>query len=139
MNLLIAVYLELFTNRTSESKRRTLLEQCLSHPKTQYGRCVYAMDNDVCDQQVVTMQFSDGATATMTMIATTRDTCERKTLVYGTRGQLVWDDARDDHSIEHFDFLTNQSRLVWLALSLTGSKLSMFKNFSKNAATNRPH
>ena len=32
-----------------------------------YGRCVYFCDNDVVDQQVVTMQFPGGISASLTM------------------------------------------------------------------------
>jgi predicted dehydrogenase len=34
---------------------------------TNYGRCVYLMDNDVVDNQVVSFAFEDGASGTLTM------------------------------------------------------------------------
>lgn len=103
---------DLFTEKTSEAERRDLLERCLAHPRTLYGRCVYSLDNDVCDNQVVAMQFDDESTATMTMIATSKDTCARKTKVYGTKGQLDWDDSSDLHAIEHYDFLTGKTNHI---------------------------
>ncbi|KAK8746114.1 hypothetical protein OTU49_017260 [Cherax quadricarinatus] len=74
-----------------------------------YGKCVYDTDNDVCDNQVVNFEFSDGATATLTMIAFTKNLCARKTEVYGTRGQLVWDESLG-HTVQHFDFLSRVSK-----------------------------
>lgn len=102
---------DLFTKKT-EIERRDLLEKCLKHEQTNYGRCVYKMDNDVCDNQVLNLQFADRSTATMTMIATTKDICARKTKVYGTKGQLDWDDARNDNTIEHYDFLTGKTNVI---------------------------
>ncbi|KAK3872094.1 hypothetical protein Pcinc_022815 [Petrolisthes cinctipes] len=75
-----------------------------------YGKCVYESDNDVCDNQVVNFEFSDGATATLTMIAFTKNLCTRKAEVYGTRGQLVWDEARGGH-VDHYDFLTRTTKI----------------------------
>ena len=92
--------------------KRDLVEKCLSHAKTSYGRCVYQMDNDVCDHQVVNMQFEDSATATLTMIAFSGDLCQRKTKVYGTKGELEWDDAKSSTQISHYDFLTRKTSLI---------------------------
>ena len=49
-----------------------------------YGICLYECDNDVCDHQVVNVEFCSGATATMTMVATTKRFCKRETKVYGS-------------------------------------------------------
>ena len=103
---------DLFTEKTSESTRRSLLERCLAHPNSQYGRCVYSLDNDVYDNQIVAMEFNDGSTATMTMIATSKDTCARKTKIYGTRGQLDWDDSSETKVIEHYDFLSEKTSYI---------------------------
>lgn len=99
--------------KKSIAEKLELLEQCLSHEKTQYGRCVYKMsDNDVCDNQIVNLQFDDGSTASMTMIAFTKDICTRKTKIYGTRGMLEWDDATLCNKIVHTDFLKNESEII---------------------------
>jgi predicted dehydrogenase len=72
-----------------------------------YGRCVYACDNDVVDNQVVDMLFDGGRTASFTMTAFNR-AAERKTRLFGTRGELYG----DGHAIEHFDFLTEQTQTI---------------------------
>jgi predicted dehydrogenase len=52
-----------------------------------YGRCVYACDNDVVDNQVVNLLFENGVTANLTMNAFNKDG-GRKTRFFGTRGEL---------------------------------------------------
>ncbi|XP_056305831.1 uncharacterized protein zgc:154075 [Danio aesculapii] len=70
-----------------------------------YGRCVYDCDNDVCSNQVVNMEFEGGLTAAFTMVAFTKEICERKTTIYGSKGEL----SCDGHEITVFDFLTNKT------------------------------
>ena len=60
---------------------------------TDYGRCVYKMDNDVVDHQVVNLLLEDGVTVNFTMTGfTNRQT--RKLDVMGTEGE-IWGDFHD--------------------------------------------
>jgi predicted dehydrogenase len=73
----------------------------------QYGRCVYACDNDVVDHQVVNMSFEDGSSAAFTMTAFNRG-YGRITRIFGTHGEVYGDGEK----IEHYDFLTGATKLV---------------------------
>ncbi|KAK6534281.1 hypothetical protein TWF281_005610 [Arthrobotrys megalospora] len=79
-----------------ETKEKNLLKRLEEGP---YGRCVYDGHNDVVDNQVVVMSWdgdeneAEGSgrgprTATLTMTAFTHAICQRKTVVYGTKGEL---------------------------------------------------
>ncbi|KAK3337343.1 hypothetical protein B0T19DRAFT_447928 [Cercophora scortea] len=92
-----------------------------------FGRCVYESDNDVCDEQVVTMTWDEdplpgaastatatggdrlggrGAkTATFHMVAQTRKICERYTNLYGVDGEIF----ADSTTIEVHDFRTGET------------------------------
>ncbi|MGW0479258.1 Gfo/Idh/MocA family protein [Nonomuraea sp. NPDC003214] len=72
-----------------------------------YGRCVYDCDNDVVDQQVVTMEFARGATVSFTMTAFT-PLEHRKTRVFGTRGYA----EGDGRTIRVVDFVTGDEEIV---------------------------
>ena len=81
-----------------------------------YGRCVWESDNDVCDDQYVTIEWEDdpepttglqnrsAKTATFHMIAQTLAQCERRGRIYGTTGEIYYDSS----SITVNDF-TNDS------------------------------
>ncbi|OAX36588.1 NAD(P)-binding protein [Rhizopogon vinicolor AM-OR11-026] len=56
-----------------------------------YGQCVYESDNDVCDHQVVNIEYSSGATASFTMVAYTSLICERQTRLHFSHGEIVGD------------------------------------------------
>lgn len=46
-----------------------------------YGRCVWHSDNDVCDNQTVTLEFASGTHATLGMYALTADTTRKVTVL----------------------------------------------------------
>ncbi|KXJ91770.1 hypothetical protein Micbo1qcDRAFT_161791 [Microdochium bolleyi] len=95
-----------------------------------FGRCVFESDNDVCDEQTVTMTWDEelepvdgtqgdvaaaaavasphrGAKqATFHMIAQTKRQCQRYTHVYGTEGEIY----ADSWTITVEDFRTGQTR-----------------------------
>jgi len=72
-----------------------------------YGRCVYACDNDVVDNQVVNMLFEGGRTASFTMTAF-NEAGHRKTHIFGTKGSIYGDGAK----ITRFDFLTDETEVI---------------------------
>lgn len=73
--------------------------------KNWFGRCVWESDNDVCDDQFVTMTWENdpspsgdltnrGAkTATFHMVAHTKKICERYSHIYGSDGEIYADSA----------------------------------------------
>lgn len=60
----------------------------LSDKDNDYGKCVYEMDNDVCDRQTVNMQFEGGVTASLFMHGFAASGTHRITTVYGTKGKV---------------------------------------------------
>ncbi|KAB8073019.1 hypothetical protein BDV29DRAFT_142847 [Aspergillus leporis] len=89
-----------------------------------YGRCVYESDNNVCDDQVVTLSWDDepvspddhdnnyyprtSKTAIFHMIAPTEKQCERRGRVYGTQGEISY----DSRNIDIYSFATRESRRI---------------------------
>jgi hypothetical protein len=57
---------------------------------TDYGRCVFSMDNDQCDHYVTSMEFENNVTAAFSMEAFMFDG-GRRTQVMGTLGEIVGD------------------------------------------------
>jgi predicted dehydrogenase len=89
---------------TPERTEAAVLEALRRGP---YGRCVYACDNDVVDNQVVNMLFAGGRTSSFTMTAF-NEGGNRRTRVFGTRGELIGDGS----TIECFDFLSNTRQVI---------------------------
>lgn len=93
-----------------------------------YGRCVYEADNNVCDDQVVTITWDDededededkdeanphaarrrAKTAVFHMISPTEKQCERRGRVYGTRGEITY----DSRTISIYDFATRSTTTI---------------------------
>ena len=66
-----------------------------------YGRCVYACDNDVVDNQTVIMQFENGVTATLRMEGFTKKG-GRDIRFFGTEGELAMDEEGNFITLRRF-------------------------------------
>lgn len=81
-------------------KGEFILEQLKT---TNYGRCVYHMDNDQPDHYVSSMEFEEGITANFSMEAFT-SYHGRRTRIMGSMGDIVG----DMDEFVHTDFLTGE-------------------------------
>ncbi|MCR4575090.1 MAG: Gfo/Idh/MocA family oxidoreductase [Lentisphaeria bacterium] len=99
-----------------EVTRETILTALRNGP---YGRCVYACDNDVVDNQVVNMLFDNGSTVSMTMTAFNSHG-GRLTRIFGTKGSI----DTDSNTITLFDFLTDKKTVIDTAIKNDGGILS---------------
>ncbi|MFI5908868.1 Gfo/Idh/MocA family protein [Dactylosporangium sp. NPDC051541] len=81
----------------------------------EYGRCVYACDNDVVDHQVVSMELAGGGTVSLTMTAFT-PLEHRKTRLFGTHGFI----DGDGHSLRVVDFRTGADETIDVAAARAG-------------------
>lgn len=88
-----------------------------------FGRCVFESDNDVCDEQTVTMTWDEdplpadslgtnplegrgSKQATFHMIAQTKKQCDRYSYIYGTEGEIY----ADSKTITIEDFRTGETK-----------------------------
>jgi len=55
--------------------------------KTDYGKCVYLSDNDVVDNQVLSLEYEDQITVNFSMVGTSKDSL-RKTEIYASNGEI---------------------------------------------------
>ena len=65
-----------------------------AYQSNQYGRCVFACDNNVVDNQNVIIQFENNVKATLTMTGFT-GYAGRKVTIHGTLGEIEMDENRD--------------------------------------------
>ena len=127
---------DIFQEKGKDAARVRLLEKlgedyCANTPTNEikkrnwFGRCVWESDNDVCDDQTVTLTWEDdpvpregsnhdnvgglgnrGAkSAVFHMIAPTNKICERRGQIYGTLGEISY----DSFTIEVHDFTTGKT------------------------------
>ncbi|EAW09757.1 Gfo/Idh/MocA family protein [Aspergillus clavatus NRRL 1] len=108
---------QLLLRRLGEDYVRGEMDDAAIAARPWYGRCVWESDNDVCDDQVVTITWDDedgdgsgrmAKTAVFHMIAPTEKQCERRGRVYGTRGELSY----DSRTISVYDFATRTTTSV---------------------------
>lgn len=66
-----------------------------------YGRCVFACDNNVVDNQSVEMCFENGVKVTLTMTAFTGK-MGRKMTFHGSLGEIVFDDSAKTLAVYRF-------------------------------------
>lgn len=78
-----------------------------------FGRCVYESDNDVCDNQTVTLSWDNvpetgrgSKTATLHMVAFSKKLCQRFTNIYGEHGDIY----ADSDTITVNDFRTGEKK-----------------------------
>ena len=79
-----------------------------------YGRCVFACDNDVVDNQTVIMQFENGITATLRMEAFVKNG-GRDIHFFGTEGELLLEEFNDTITLRRY----NGPDEVWKIHDLT--------------------
>ncbi|KAH0541434.1 hypothetical protein FGG08_004124 [Glutinoglossum americanum] len=101
------------------------MSQADINSRSWYGRCVYEAGNDVCDDQTVTITWEDetlpetnaggshlghkvrhAKTAVFHMVAFTEKICERRSRIYGTKGEL----ETDSSIIKIYDFASGETK-----------------------------
>jgi predicted dehydrogenase len=83
-------------SRPTDEQRSDLLRT------SDYGRCVWGMDNDVVDRQAVAMEFDDGTTATHNMVGGTARPSRSIHLV-GTIGEIQGVFEDQSFVVRHID------------------------------------
>ncbi|KAF7558874.1 hypothetical protein G7046_g5282 [Stylonectria norvegica] len=107
---------------TTQAERKEVLTKALeedydeSTPKSEiqsrnwFGRCVFEADNNVCDDQFVTITWPESSrpakTATFHMVAQTTKICERYSNIYGEHGEIY----ADSKKIVVEDFNTGETK-----------------------------
>ncbi len=92
---------------TEESLRK-------AYQESGYGKCVFACDNDVVDNQTVVMKFKNGVSANLTMTAFTSGAGRIMTF-HGTNGEIMLDDEKETLRISVFgkkDIILNTEDLL---------------------------
>ena len=106
-----------------------------------YGRCVFACDNNVVDNQTVLMQFENGIKANLTMTGFTA-LPGRKVTFHGTLGEVEMDEENDYIRLSRYGHGTqffSIKEILKVALNDTfghgGGDLMMVKDFYKALAS----
>lgn len=85
-----------------------------------FGRCVFEADNNVCDEQIVTITWPESSrpakTATFHMVAQTKRICDRFSHIYGEHGEVYADSRR----IVVEDFNTGKTQTYYPSIEHLG-------------------
>lgn len=73
---------------------------------TNYGKCVFQLDNDAVDHQVVNLEYESGATASFTMSAFNKG--GRRIRIMGTKGELEGDMSQKTIKLYRFDTMETE-------------------------------
>jgi len=95
--------------------------------KGPYGQCVYEAHNDVCDHQVVNIEFANGTTASFTMIAFTSLICKRQVRLHFSHGEIVGD--MDSFTVTDFTSNATEKYAFDTAGGHGGGDLGLIKTF----------
>ena len=101
-----------------------------------YGRCVYACDNDVVDNQVVNLLYDNGVTVSMGMCAFTKE-IKRTINLMGTHGQITGD--MEENIIHVDDFVSGKRETVEInphGGGHSGGDYGLMKDFVRQVASN---
>lgn len=133
-------YLDIpLTGISKEEQGKLILEKLKT---SNYGRCVYQMENDQPDHYVTSIQFADGVTASLSMEAFT-SYAGRRTRIMGAMGDLVG----DMNELIYTDFKTGKkTTFVPKAVDVEGYKnaghgggdMLMVKDFVQAVALQDP-
>ena len=78
-----------YMKRTLTGKAQNSKEDIVNALKYgEYGKCVFLNDNNVCDNQLVTMRFKNGANAVLSLNAFS-EKMFRQSHIVGTKGELI--------------------------------------------------
>lgn len=111
---------------SGEAEADAVMERLAAGP---YGRCVFHCDNNVCDHQIVNMEFENGVKASFTMSAFSKD-CFRDILLMGAKGQIAGNMERGGIIVD--DFATGERDVINVhtpAGGHSGSDTAMMREF----------
>ncbi len=86
------------------------------------SRCVYHAGNDAIDNQVVNMQFENGATAHLTMTAFSDD-CYRYIKVHGTKGEIY---GNSEEGVLYYKIYGEPLQVIDLSKLEKDSRVNLF-------------
>ena len=118
-----------------KSDEASIIEELKTGP---YGRCIWHCDNDVCDHQVVAMEFEGGETATLTLTAFHYG--NRIMRVNGTKGCLECNLLTNTVVINEFDHRTTETAVIPPAGAIGhgGGDFLVIQNFFEAIRKNDP-